>query len=139
VGLSSKVKSLDWENTESFSYFAVHSFVIRGSYQSKITDRLSLDISISIPFVSFLARPPYNGINEEIIDNQDNIIAIITKGEVESFNAYFNIDSEFDFSYTLSKSIAVNAKISFDYNTIYSGNAWTQFQVVTNTGLTYNF
>lgn len=137
--ITSQVKSLDWENTESFSYFSTHSFGIKGLYQHKLMERLTFEASMHIPLISLLARPPYNGIDEEVIENQDNILALITNGTIESFNAYFKIETKLNITYALTKSFAIKVNFLFDYNTIYQGNDWTQFQMQTNAGLAYNF
>ncbi|WP_396601199.1 hypothetical protein [Algibacter sp. R77976] len=135
----SQVKSLDWENTESFSYLATHSLGIKGLYQYRITKKIVFKASIYCPFISLLARPPYNGIDEEIIDNQDNALALITNGTIESLNAYFELETELNLTYILTNSLAIKANILFNYNTINKRNKWTQFQILTNAGLAYNF
>lgn len=136
---TSRVKSLDWENTESFSYFAAHSLGIKGLYQYLLTPKVIFETAIYIPFISLIARPPYNGIDEGIIENQDNILALITNGNIESFNSYFRIVANFNLTYEFTKSFAIKTNILLDYNTVNQENNWTQFQIITNAGLAYNF
>lgn len=137
--LISEVKSLDWENTESFSYFAAHGIGLKGIYQYNVSNTIAMGASIYSPFIALIARPPYNGIDEDVIENQDNILAIITNGTIESLNTYFKLETEFNITYKLTESLAVKANIIFDYNTLYKGNKWTQFRTLTNIGLAYNF
>ena len=102
---NTKVLYLDWYNLDAYSYVATHGIAVKGLISRTIKTTHLIQASLSLPVFQFLARPPYNGIDEYIIENQDNPAKILFNSSPSSFNTFIALEFYVIYKYKLSKRI----------------------------------
>jgi len=130
---------MDWSNQDAFSYITTNGLSIAGAFTKQLNDKQFVESSIAIPFLQVLSRPPYNGINEFIIENQDNPVKIIFDGNLTSFKKYQAII--WDINYNLEISNHINWRLNYTLN-VKKVNELNKFKSVSNllsTNLSYKF
>tara|TARA_R110001592_G_C13166240_1_gene749447 strand:+ start:1265 stop:2041 length:777 start_codon:yes stop_codon:yes gene_type:complete len=105
---------MDWYDQDAFSYLSTNGLSVSGAISKQITSGKNIESTISIPIVQFLSRPPYNGIDEFIIENQDDPLKIILNGDFASFREYKSISWNINYSQEISSRW--NWKIDYDLN-----------------------
>lgn len=80
------VVSLD--SNDAYSFIAANELSISAAVSQQINKKSFIESSISIPVVAYVSRPPYNLTNEFIVENEDNILAIIFNGNLVSLKDY---------------------------------------------------
>ncbi len=105
---------LDWYDQDAFSYITTNGLSVNGAISKQLNNKHSIRSELAIPFIQFLSRPPYNGIDEFIIENQDQPIAIILDGNLTSFNTYRAFIWNVNYSYRLSQHF--NWQIGYTLN-----------------------
>lgn len=112
---SSYLHIVDWQYYESFSYLASHGLGMKGLFLYELSSTHRFSSSLFLPVFQFLARPPYNGLNEEIIENQDAIGKIILNGKPSSFKHYLAFDWKINYLFSLSKRVDLSATYLLRY------------------------
>jgi len=132
---------LDWQYQESYSFFANHSFDASGIFSYKINNKSQLLTKIDLPILSLVVRPPYNGIDNELLSNNDegNVIGLITDGTWGSWNKLLSYDSEFTYQYNISAGFQVTATYKNRYHNTFETNKFVHLQNQFLLGLGFNF
>ena len=136
---SSYLQIIDWQDYESFSFLASHGVGVKGLISYNLTAKHRFSSSLYIPVFQFLARPPYNGIDENIIENQDNIAKIIFNGKPVSFNQYLAFDWKINYLYSLSKRFDFSATYLLRYQNVSEINEVVHLQNQLSIGLKFKF
>jgi len=105
---------LDWYNQAAFSYLSTHGVTINAAVSKQLADKHYIESTVGIPVVQFLSRPPYNGLDEFIIENQDDPLSIIFNSKLSSFKEVKSINWNINYRYELSDSF--DWKIDYDLN-----------------------
>ncbi|MGB6153211.1 MAG: hypothetical protein WBG48_14600 [Pricia sp.] len=108
---------IDYDDQEAFSYTATHGLSVLGILEYQINVKNKFRTSLSIPIVQLLARPPYNGIDAFIIENQDNVEQILFFGKVASFNHYRAVFWKTDYRYSVCRFLDVGLRYHLGYQT----------------------
>jgi len=130
---------MDWFDQDAFSYATTNGLSIVGALSKKLNDKQFIESSISFPLLQFLSRPPYNGINEFIIENQDNPAKIIFAGDITSLNKYQGFT--WDINYNIEISNYINLRLNYTLN-VKKLNEPNEFKSVSNrisTSVSYKF
>ncbi len=136
---SSYLQIADWQDFESFSFLASHGIGIKGLLSYNLDSKHRFSSSLFIPVFQFLARPPYNGIDEEVIENQDNIEKIIFNAKPTSFNQYLAFDWRINYLFSLSKRFDLSATYLLRYQNLSEINKVIHLQNQLSVGLNVNF
>lgn len=112
-GLHSYNHYIDYDDQESFSFLFAHSIDLKYTAMYNISDRNRLQFRISLPVLTLLTRPPYNGYDEELKENEESPLKLITNGTITSVNNYFAVNSQFIYSYSLSQRFDMNCQYKF--------------------------
>lgn len=115
---SSYVQIVDWQDFDSFSYLASHGIGVKGLLFYDLTPIHRFSTSLFIPVFQFLARPPYNGIDEEIIENQDNIAKIIFNGSPSSVGQYLALEWKINYLLSISEKVDLSATYLLRYQNL---------------------
>ncbi|WP_117885349.1 hypothetical protein [Aureibaculum luteum] len=130
---------MDWFNQDAFSYVSAHGLSMNVAVSKQLAPRQYIESTVAIPVLQFLSRPPYNGIDEYIIENQDEPLNIIFAGKLTSLKAYKSIHWNVNYRYEISNNF--NLKFDYDLN-IQSVKTVNEFKNLSNrvsTSLLYQF
>ena len=130
---------MDWFDQEAFSYITTNGLSIAGAVTKQLNDKQFIESSIAIPILQFLSRPPYNGIDEFIIENQDTPVKIIFDGDLTSLKKYQAIT--WNINYNLEISNHINWRLNYTLN-VKKVNELNEFKSVSNlisTSVSYKF
>lgn len=130
---------IEWNDLDAFSYTSSQGLVFRGLVAKRINDRHSVQTSIGVPIVQFLGRPPYNGIDEFIIENQDNPVKIMLQGEPASFGEYLGLDWGLAYAYQISPRMAWNLAYSISFQKVNNLHSYKRMAMTPETGITLKF
>jgi len=136
---NSYLQILDWKDFESFSFLATHGIGIKGLLAYHLDSKQKLTASLFIPVFQDLVRPPYNGINETIIENQDNTVKLIGTGKPSSFNTYVAFDLKFNYSYSISSRYDLATTYLLRYQNVSETNTVKHLENQLTVGLNYKF
>jgi hypothetical protein len=136
---NSYIQYLDWRDQAAFSYIAIHGFSIKGLAQFNIIKKHQIETSLSIPLIQVLARPPYNGLDENIIKNENNKVKLIYTGNLTSINKYIAIDWKTCYKKPISKKINLSIAYLLRYQKVTGVNKLIHFQNLLSTGLNLKF
>ncbi|MEQ9382711.1 MAG: hypothetical protein RIF36_12770 [Imperialibacter sp.] len=136
---STRVLYLDWYDLEAFSYVATHGVGIKGMVSKHIKEKHLLQATLSLPVFQLLARPPYNGIDEFIIENQDSPANIIFSGTPSSLNDFFALGLCVDYKYKLTERVAWHTNYSLHMQTVMATNRFKSLSNTVTTGVAVNF
>lgn len=116
IGASYKLDILymDWYDQDAFSYVSANGLAINAAISKQLTPRAFIESTVSIPVIQFLSRPPYNGLDTYIIENQDKPLNIIFNGKLSSFKQYKSINWNVNYRHELSNRF--NWKVDYDFN-----------------------
>lgn len=137
--LNTYLQILDWNDYESFSFLATHGIGPKVLVSFKLNPNNRFQASLFLPLFQNLVRPPYNGIDELIIENQDNTIKLITSGQPASFNKYMALDWKLIYSLAITHVFDWNFSYLLRYQNINEVNKFVHLQNQLTTGLTFNF
>lgn len=136
---ASQVQLVDWFNLESFSYTANHGIGVKGYVMRQLNSQFRIGVGLYMPVLSLLVRPPYNGLDETVIANQDNTLKLITNGKLATFDKYFQTDGTVNISYAVNERFGITAQNLFRYINVPQTNRFEQFQYTLLFGLQYHF
>lgn len=136
---NTRVLYLDWYDLEAFSYVATHSIGIRGLISKNLKEKHLIQASLSIPVLQFLARPPYNGIDEFIIENQDSPAKIIFSGTPSSFNKFFALEFCVGYKYNLTQHMFWYSNYTLYTQKVKEPNLLKSLSNTISTGIAINF
>lgn len=112
---NTRVFYMDYDDQEAFSYTATHGLSVLGVLEHQWNAKNRFRTSLAVPFVQVLARPPYNGIDEFIIENQDNVAKILFSGKVASFDRFQAVYWKTDYHYSVSRFFDVGLRYRLGY------------------------
>lgn len=130
---------LDWNNLESFSFLVTHGVGVKGLLAYNFNPKHQFTTTLFIPIFQNLVRPPYNGIDETVLENQDNTVKLIFLGKPSSFNTYVAFDWTFNYAYSLSNKFALTATYLVRYQQVIEINRTKHLQNQLTVGMDYKF
>lgn len=139
VQYNTRILFIGWKGTEAFSYIGVHGLSSQFSMYYYIHPRHLLSTIISVPILQVLARPPYNGRNDYIIENQDNPTKILFKGKVSSLHNYLALDWHTKYTYNISRRFNITLAYELIYQKSKETSLLIQLQNNIVTGLQIKF
>jgi hypothetical protein len=139
IKYKTQIQYLDWNNQTSFSFIATHGLSIQTNIFYKIKPKHNIETALSIPVFQVLVRPPYNGIDNFITDNQNNTFKLIFTGKPTSLNKYFAINWETNFKYEISKRFELKLGYTLNYERVFETHKFTQLQNQITTGINFKF
>jgi len=105
----------------SFGYYSAFGLDIFGRYGIRISEKNSIAASLQLPLASWLARPPYNGIDDEFIENISShsgfktFLAFIGDGELVTWNRLQTFDAGINYTYSLNEKWDLGAGYLFEF------------------------
>jgi hypothetical protein len=134
-----QVNYFDWNDLSTFSYLATHGIAIKalGTYQ--LSTRSNIQSSVSIPFFQSLVRPPYNGIDEFVIANTNNLSKILFTGNASSFNKYLSVNWHSSFRFDISKRFELMVSYSMLYQRVFDDQKFIQLKNQFTIGTNFKF
>jgi len=136
---NSYLQILDWNDYESFSFLATHGIGLKGLLSYNLNSKHKFTTSLFIPVFQDLVRPPYNGIDETIIEDQDNTVKLIFAGKPSSFNTYFAFDWKLNYFYAISNRFDLTATYLVRYQNVSEINKVKHLQNQFTIGLNFKF
>lgn len=136
---NTRVLYFDWNDLDAFSYVASHGIGIKGLVSKRIKEKHLIQATLSVPVFQFLARPPYNGIDEFIIENQDSPAKIILGGTPSSFNKFLALEFCVDYKYKLTQHIDWFLNYTLYTQKAREPNLLKSLSNTIVTGITFNF
>ncbi len=130
---------VEWNDLDAFSYTSTQGLAIKGLVTKKFNSKHSIQTSLGIPVFQFLGRPPYNGIDEFIIENQDSPVKIMLKGEPSSFGQYLGLDWNLGYNYQITPRLVWNIDYSLFIQKVKDVHQFKRLSMVPSTGLTFKF
>lgn len=129
----------DWNKLSSYSFLATHGILLQSTFFYDIKPRHLIETSISIPFFQLMARPPYNGIDEFIIANNDKVLKLIFTGKPNTINKYFEINWSAGYKFKIKNRLYLNINYTLNYHKVFDTNVFIQLQNQITTGVNLKF
>lgn len=134
------IQYLDYKDQAAYSFLANHSIDVMGLVKYDFNAKHSLSAQLSLPLVSLIVRPPYNGSDEELTHNNDNHpLKVITDGYVGTVNKLFAYDLKLRYDYQFSDRFSANVTYLNRYQNVNDSNSLVQMQHQISTGLSLKF
>lgn len=134
-----KVLYLDWYYQDAFSYISTNGLSISAAVSSQLASKHAIESTVSIPVVQLLSRPPYNGIDEYIIENQDDPLNIILNGKLASFKQYQAVNWNVNYRYEISDYLEWKVAYTLDFQKVADPDTFTSLSNRFSTGVFYKF
>lgn len=139
AGYTTNVFFFEWNDYEAFSYVATHGLTINFKTKYLINKRNQIVTTISVPFLQLLARPPYNGRNEFIIENQNSPAKIFFNGKFTSFNKYYGFSWITKYNFSVNKLIDLSVNYNLNLQKVTGSNKLIHLQNQVQAGLNFKF
>ena len=139
VNYKTRVQYLDWNNQTAFSFIATHGLSVQTNLFYNIKPKHSIESALSIPVFQVLVRPPYNGIDNFITDNQDNTFKLIFTGKPTSLNKYFAINWGTHYKYAISEQFELKLGYTLNYERVFETQEFIQLQNQIMAGINFKF
>ena len=138
--LSGHYHIINYNELDAFSFVMAHSIGLKVHSVYQINAQHELSSGISWPILSLVVRPPYNGFDEKLDENEDKPLRLITEGgKLRGFSDYFVITWNLNYLYNFSKRFSLNAGYTLHFQKLAVGSSFTHFQNQLTTGITYHF
>jgi hypothetical protein len=131
---------MQWgDERDAWNYLMVHSLNLKGFLRYNLSERKSFRTTLSIPVIENLVRPPYNGFDQFIVENQEKVIMLAFHGKLASFKDYRALDWKTSYRYTLSSGVDFNVSYLFRFQQVTGENKLVRFQNQLAGGFTFKF
>ncbi len=134
-----KVLYMDWFDRDAFSFVSTNGLSISGLISKELNEKQRIESSVSIPFLQLLSRPPYNGVDEHIIENQDNPISIALDGKLTSFKKYKAINWNVNYRYEILDHFDWKADYTLNIQKVDDVNEFKSISNHISTSILYKF
>ncbi|WP_157500848.1 outer membrane beta-barrel protein [Lewinella sp. 4G2] len=104
-----------YDDAEAVTWFGLHAFEGAAAGAWELGKQHGLKASIAVPFYGLLSRPPYSGWDKFVVENEDNIPKIITRGRWTSLNDFFGIRGGLGYRYALNDRWVFDANYQVSY------------------------
>ena len=113
--LNSELNTLNFDGFSSGSWYTAQKLEPIVIYDYEISDRQSIRGQLHYPIASLIGRPPYGGVDEFVVANDDNIPKILySRLKIYSITKLVNPDIELRYFYTLQKTaLSITANYSY--------------------------
>lgn len=136
---NTRVLFLDWYDLDAFSFTTTHGISLKGLLIKEIGKKHFAQSALTIPVLQFLSRPPYNGIDEFIIENQDNPAIILFNSNLESMNKYLGLEWLLSYTYQFSSRLDLRVEYTLYFQKVDQLNHFKSLSNAISTGITINF
>ncbi|MEM6697439.1 MAG: hypothetical protein AAF806_27150 [Bacteroidota bacterium] len=134
------INYLDWQEQEAFSFLANHGFEFATSVDYRLDEKQRFQAQLSLPLFSYTVRPPYNGSDEELVQNNDNNpVKLLFDGYWSTFNRLFVYDLELRYDYKISDAFSLNLIYLNRYQSITNLHKFVQMQNQFRVGTSLQF
>lgn len=99
----------------SFTFLFDHGIDLSARVDHQLADRHHLSSTLDVPVFSLLVRPPYNGFDKTLIENQEHIFRLLTDGSAASFGTYQAADWSTTYRYDLNERVDLTATYQLSY------------------------
>ncbi len=121
---------------ESFTFNITHRLDLSARLNYQINEKHNLTANLSAPIVSLLVRPPFSGYDDELNENTEKPLALITNGNFVSGLKHRAIKFDLIHRYELNNKLST--MVQYEFNT-QSNKEYKQFQNQITVGLNYKF
>ena len=139
AGYATNLFYVEWDDNEAFSYVATHGLTFNCKANYLINKRNQIYSTITIPFLQLLARPPYNGRDEFIIENENSPVKIFFDRKFATFNQYYGFSWTTKYIFNVSKLIDLSVNYNLNLQNVTGVNKLTHMQNQLQTGLNIKF
>lgn len=139
AGYATNLFFVDWDDYEAFSYVSIHGLNLNFKTHYAINQRNHVYSTISIPFFQLLARPPYNGRDEFIIENENSPAKIFFNGKLTTFNKYYGFSWSTKYIFNVCKLIDLTINYNLNLQKVAYVNKLTHLQNQVQAGLNFDF
>ncbi len=137
AGYSSVISFTEFNNVfEAFTFTIAHSLGFNSRFDWKINKRNHLKMGLSVPLISLLVRPPYSGYDDELQENLDHPIRLITNGEWVTVNSFFYSHLHVEHEFHINDRCTTHLEYVFRYQ---QAPSMKQFNHQISAGLSYKF
>ena len=124
---------------ESTSFLAAHSLGISFYGEFHFNNKHAINASISLPLFTLMVRPPYSGFDEELDENIDKPLRLITNGYFTSVNNYVSPSFSIQYEYNLTKRFSISGEYQMNYQNQSKNDRFITYQNQIRIGLNYKF
>ena len=134
------INYLDWGEQDAFSFLGNHGFEFATSVDYPLNEKHRFQAQLSLPVFSYTVRPPYNGSDEELTENNDNSpVKLLFDGYWSTFNRLFIYDLELKYHYQISDNLSLNLIYLNRYQNVTNLHKFVQMQNQFKIGTSYQF
>ena len=124
---------------ESTSFLVAHSLGISFYGEFHFNNKHAINASISLPLFTLMVRPPYSGFDEELDENTDKPLRLITDGYFTSVNNYVSPSFSIQYEYNLTKRFSISGEDQIKYQNQSKNDRFITYQNQIRIGLSYKF
>ncbi len=121
---------------ESFTFNIAHQFELSTRLDYQLNEKHAFSTNLSLPVLSLLVRPPYSGYDEELNENTEKPLKLITNGDFVSIDKHRALKFELIHKYQMNERLGTQIRYEFHTQT---NNQFKQFQNQFSVGLNYKF
>lgn len=134
----SNANYIDWQG-ESTSFLVAHSLGISFYGEFRFNNKHAINSSISLPLFTLMVRPPYSGFDEELDENSDKPLRLITNGYFTSVNNYVSPSFSIQYEYNLTKRFSISVEYQMNYQNQSKNDRFITYQNQIRIGLSHKF
>ncbi|MGC3945701.1 MAG: hypothetical protein QM762_14465 [Chryseolinea sp.] len=90
---------------------------------------------MSIPLLTNLVRPPYNGFDQYIVEHENEVAHLSVRGKTATFNKYIAFDWKTRYQYNLSERVGLVFNFLLRYQFVAGDNNVKHLQNQLTTGI----
>lgn len=145
--LSADIQALNYVygRISSFGYYSAFGLGVFGRHSVEINDKHRISASLQLPFLAWLSRPPYMGIDDEFIENISShsgfktLMAFISDGELVTWNRFQTFDAAMTYMYSINEKLDLGAGYLFEFVHANQPQDLISFRNSINISLTFRF
>jgi hypothetical protein len=145
--ISADIQALNYVygRISSFGYYSAFGLGIFGRHSFIINDKNRIVASLQLPFLAWLSRPPYMGIDDEFIEDISShsglktFMAFISDGELVTWNRLQTFDAAMYYTYSLNEKWDLGAGYLFEFVHASQPQNLVSFRNSINISLTFRF
>ncbi|MEM0993522.1 MAG: hypothetical protein AAGI49_10855 [Bacteroidota bacterium] len=134
------INYLDWNEQDAFSFLGNHGFELATAVDYPLNEKHRFQAQLSLPLLSYTVRPPYNGTDAELTENNDNSpVKLLFDGYWSTFNRLLMYDLELKYNYQLSDSFSLDFIYLNRYQNVTNLHKFVQMQNQFRVGTSFQF
>lgn len=111
--LQSRGQVTNYEDYDNTSWLAAHGFSIQSAFSYSFLKKHSLELKISVPFLTYVSHPPYAGFDEKVDESSE--LELLFSGDWVTFNKFNQPELALQYSFDVNRRLSLGLQYLFSY------------------------